>query len=113
MRRFRAARLIGWTGFLVFTLDVLVEPGAGVSPPAVSGGARDAQAAAGFLDGQPREETQLDQFCLRGVLLGEQVECFVERFQVVGAGGSFGFLQLPTVAVAAAFAALLAAGVLN
>src|SRR5437879_2439032 len=55
-----------------------VQPGLGVSPVAVGGGSGDAQHVGRFLDRQPAEVAQLDQFRLPGVLSGQLLQRLIE-----------------------------------
>ncbi len=87
MRRRRPARLrkmrkISAPGGLVPVRDLVVQPGAGVGPIAVGGGARDTQDFGRLLDGQAREVAELDQISFHPVLARELCEGFVQRDEI-------------------------------
>src|SRR6186713_2102865 len=57
------------------------QPGPGKGPVTLGRGRRDAQGAGGILDGQPGEESELDQLCLLRCFAGQLVQCFIDSQQ--------------------------------
>src|SRR6516164_2168911 len=94
---------------LFWSVNLLVEPGAGVGPVAVGRGAGDVQTASGVLDGQPSEEAQLHQPRLDGILRRQLREGFVHCQQIVRRrfGGNSDGVERYALPVAAVFSTLL------
>ena len=90
--------------------EMVVKPGAGVSPAAIRRGAGDAQAPGRLLDGQPDKEAQLDHLGLQRIFLGETVQGFVDGEQVVRGRRRrrFSLLQIDALTVAAPLQPVLA-----
>src|SRR5262245_19157466 len=62
---------------LLFTLDMLEEPGAREIPVIVGGGQRDPQNLGYFFVGHPNEIPQFHQFGLNGILVSECLQGFM------------------------------------
>src|SRR5262249_19254691 len=76
----------GFSGFLTFA-EGRVEPGAGEGPVAVGGAADDAHGLGRLIEGEPGEETQLDEFRAGRIFLSELVEGVAEIEKFLGRFG--------------------------
>src|SRR5262245_3593305 len=93
-------------------MHLLVEPGAGVGPPTLGGGARDAKDGSRFFDGEAGEVAEFDQFGFRFVEDGELFEGVVygEKFVVGRGSGEFEFVDMEALLIAAVAVGAFAAG---
>ena len=108
-------RQAGRTALLLLSLDLLVEPGAAVRPPAIGGRDGNAENFGGFLCSEADEIAEFDQFGLLFVPLGEFLQRIIHRqqFLVFGGGGHFDFMNVESGLAAAVALGTLAPGVLN
>ena len=72
--------------------EFAIEPGTGVVPIANGGCPRDSEHGGGLLNGESGEVSELHEFRLDGLFLGETLKGVVQGQEVVQ-GGSPGFLK--------------------